>query len=88
LERLSFLNANVGTWQAVMSWCDNLAADRTLHLQRSGDMVGMDVRINGVSQLQSESVNLSQVPVHAGNDRVYEKSLSSLFIAQKIGVRA
>jgi hypothetical protein len=54
LERLAFLDCHVGAGQAVKGRSGDPAAGSPLQFERTGDMVGMDMGVEGGGERQAE----------------------------------
>lgn len=85
-ERFAFTNPDIPARQVVhCSPCDLAVGDR-LELESPAHVIGMDVRLQGISEFQAHLVQDFDVPVHRLHHRVDKHGLAGLRTAEQIGV--
>ena len=87
-ERPAVLQRDIGAGQLIQRRMGNAAAGLLLELARRRDMVGMDMRIHGVSQLEPKRVDLGQIALPGRQYRVYQNGLPGLLATEQIGIGA
>lgn len=88
LKRRAFDDADVDARQAVDGGRGDLASDALLEVQRRGDVIGMDVRVERVGQREPERLQDVKMAVDRIDDRVDQHRLPGLLTPEQVGVGA
>lgn len=87
LKRTVFGDADIGTRQALHRGQCDLAAGALTQTAGRADVVGVNVRVKGISESQAKLLERGQVAFHGFNHRVDQHSITGVCAGEQVRVR-
>ncbi|CDH43214.1 hypothetical protein BN874_110016 [Candidatus Contendobacter odensis Run_B_J11] len=86
VKALTLAQADVGAGQLIHRRPADLASGQALELERAAQMIGMNMRVQGIAQGQPQALQHLQIPLGSVNHRINDRARAGVRTGQQIAV--